>query len=209
MDSRNEKKAAIIRAAFDVLMSRGVQALSFEAVAQSAGLSRQLIRYYFEDSEALMIALCDYLAELYRSALVSGVAKIEEKNRLDFFFDFYFDLLSDDSKPRDDQAYDAVFAWAAGSDQVRSNLCLQYGLLGQVVAHEIALKWPALSPEQCGELSYLFVCLMYGHWKMVATLGYSSEHKYITRRALDRLIASYVQSSHNTLRPVKPWALES
>ena len=208
MDAQNEKKAAIIQAAFDVLMSRGVQALSFETAAQSAGLSRQLIRYYFKDSDALMVALCDHLAELYRSALVNGVAKIKEKSRLDFFFDFYFDLLSDDRKPRDDQAYDAVFAWAAGSDQVRSNLSLQYGLLGQVVAHEIALKWPDLSPEQCGELSYLFVCLMYGHWKMVATLGYAEEHKYITRRALDRLIDSYIQKSHDTLKPIKPWALE-
>ncbi|MEM7443190.1 MAG: TetR/AcrR family transcriptional regulator [Pseudomonadota bacterium] len=208
MDSQNEKKAAIVRAAFDVLMSGGVQALSFESVAQSAGLSRQLVRYYFEDSEALMVALCDYLAELYRSALIGGVAKIEEKNRLDFFFDFYFDLLSDDRKPRDDQAYDAVFSWAAGSDQIRSNLSLQYGLLGQVVSHEIALKWPELSPEQCGELSYLFVCLMYGHWKMVATLGYAEDHKYIARRALDRLIDSYLLNSNDTLKPVKPWALQ-
>jgi hypothetical protein len=32
---------------------------------------------------------------------------------------------------------------------------------------------------------------MYGHWKMVATLGLSPEHRRITRRSIDRIIASY------------------
>lgn len=105
MERPTDKKAVIVQAAFDVLMNGGVQALSFETVARSAGLSRQLVRYYFSDSEDLMITSCDHLADLYRNALVNGVAQIEDKNRLDF----YFDLLEAHRKPRDDQAYDAVY----------------------------------------------------------------------------------------------------
>jgi AcrR family transcriptional regulator len=206
MDSpRERKRAAIVQAAFDVLIAGGVQALSFEAIARAAGMSRQLIRHYFNDLETLMTALCDHLADLYRNALIGGVAEIEDKNRLDFFLDFYFDLSSDHRKPRDDQAYDAVFAWAAGSDKVRANLRQQYGLLGQVVAHEIALQHK-LGQEQCGELSYLFVCLMYGHWKMVATLGFAEEHKHITRQAMDRLIDSYAGQTREPVSEATPWA---
>lgn len=208
MEKPTDKKAIIVQAAFDVLMNGGIQALSFETVARSAGLSRQLVRYYFSDSEALMISLCDHLADLYRNALVNGVAQIEDRNRLDFFLDFYFDLLDAHRKPRDDQAYDAVYAWAAGSEPVRTNLRQQYGMLGQIVAHEIALQQPKLSQEACGELSYLFVCLMYGHWKMVATLGFAEEHKYITRQAMDRLIDSYASRSPESVKASKPWALK-
>ena len=34
---------------------------------------------------------------------------------------------------------------------------------------------------------------MYGHWKMVATLGFSPSHNSVTRAAVDRLIESYVE----------------
>jgi hypothetical protein len=38
---------------------------------------------------------------------------------------------------------------------------------------------------------------MYGHWKMVATLGFSEDYNRVTREAVDRLIASYVQNYHD------------
>lgn len=43
---------------------------------------------------------------------------------------------------------------------MRANLRQQYAMLGQIVAHEIALQQPKLSQEACGVLSYLFVCMM-------------------------------------------------
>lgn len=33
---------------------------------------------------------------------------------------------------------------------------------------------------------------MYGHWKMVASLGCSSGHNRIAREAMDRIISSYL-----------------
>lgn len=206
MESGNDKRQQIVQAAFSVAMTQGVQALRFDVIAGEAGLSRQLIRYYFDGNEALMVALCDHLADAYRQALISGAARIDDKKRLDFFFDFYFDLLEDQRKPRDDQAYDAVFAIATGSPAVRKNLQTQYGLLGQVLSHEIQISYPDLAPQDCLELSYLFVCLMYGHWKMVATLGYAEDHRYISRRAIDRLIHSYVQKSHPASGRIRPWS---
>lgn len=205
MEPHSQKKAQIVQAAFSVAMEQGVQNLRFEIIAKTAGLSRQLLRYYFEDQEALMIALCDHMADVYRQALIAGAAKAENTKRLDFFFDFYFDLLADQRKPRDDQAYDAMFAFAASSQPIRKNLQGQYGLVGHVLSHEIQISYPTLTAQDCLELSYLFVCLMYGHWKMVATLGYSEDHKFITRRAMDRLIHSYVSGTHAPLRELRPF----
>ncbi|WP_368184675.1 hypothetical protein [Aestuariibius sp. HNIBRBA575] len=47
-------------------------------------------------------------------ALVSGVDTLKGPKRLQFIFDFYFDLVDDVPKPRDDQSYDAAMAFAAG-----------------------------------------------------------------------------------------------
>ncbi|WP_422824717.1 TetR/AcrR family transcriptional regulator [Thalassococcus sp. BH17M4-6] len=208
MQASVERKDYIVRAAFAVLMRQGVRALDFKTVAKEAGLSRQLVRYYFADPDALSIALCDHLAGLYREALVSGAAQIDARDRLNFFLDFYFDLLGDAPKPRDDQAYDALFALAAGDPAVRQNLRTQYGLLGHVISHEMQVHRPELSVPDCQELSYLFVCLMYGHWKMVASLGYSEDHKHITRRAIDRLVQSYAAASGPAADACKAWSTD-
>lgn len=179
--------------------------LSYGEIAHEADVSRQLIRYYFSEPEDLMLALCDHLASLYRDGLVNGVLQVQPENRLQFFFDFYFDLLGDARKPRDDQVYDAMMSLAARHDTVRINLRGQYGLLGQVVAHEIHLKHPAIGREGADELSYLFVCLMYGHWEMVASLGLAEDHKQVTRQAMDRLIESYAGNAFTSAGKVKIW----
>lgn len=192
VELETDKKAALVEVAFEILQNGGLQALSFSTIAKTAGLSRQLVRYYFDDMEALMVALCDHLASAYRAAMIAGVVEREDSQRLEFFLDFYFDLVENPRKPRDDSAFDACLSFAAGSPAVRENLRSQYGLLGQVVSHEVQLQHPQMRSEHAMELSYLFVCLMYGHWKMVASLGYSEEHKVISRKAMSRLIASYV-----------------
>jgi len=209
MQKDDNRRRDIVKGAFSFLRKNGLPMLSYDLIARECGVSRQLIRYYFEDPEELMVALCDYLASLYRDALVNGIAQTPDKDRLEFFLDFYFDLVEGSPKPRDDQVYDAVMSLAAGHDCVRSSLRDQYNLLGQVVSQEIQLSYPELSRADAVELSFLFVCLMYGHWKMVASLGLSEDHKYITRRACDRLILSYTRNHLTRKKDAKTWATAS
>jgi len=185
------KSAKIVTGAFDVLLSEGLPQLSYDSVAKASGVTRQLVRYYFPQPEDLMLALCDHLADAYREVMINGVSQLEGKDRLDLFFDLYFDLLDGTPKPRDDQVYDALFSLSASSERIRSSLREQYTLLGHVVSHELRLQYPELPQPACAEISYLFVVIMYGHWKMVATLGLSESHRHVSRRAIDRLIASY------------------
>lgn len=77
---------------------------------------------------------------------------------------------------------------------MRGNLRGQYSLLGQVIAHEINAAHPRMPAAATEELAFTFVCLMYGHWKMVASLGFSERHNRVSRAAMDRLIRSYVDS---------------
>jgi len=201
-----DRKKDIIDAAFRVLMDQGLPTLSFDTIAEECGLSRQVVRYHFKDSDRLMMALLDHLAGLYRDTMIASVISAKGSERLSLFLDFYFDLIDGMPKPRDDQVYDALMALSAGSPQIRSTLRMQYTLLGQVLSHEFELEYPNLGYQKANELSFLFVNLMYGHWKMVASLGLHEDHKYVTRRAMDRLIDSYVHDRVEAAQSVQVWS---
>lgn len=203
-----KKKHQILAAATELLKDEGLQALSFEGVARRSGFSRQLVRYYYPDMENLVSDLCDHLAGTYRDALVSGIVELRDVERLDFFLDFFFDLASDHRMPDNLKAYDAMFAYAVGSDKVRSRMCDQYKTLGKVVSHELGIVHPHLDAQACEEVSFLFVSLMHAHWSFVASLGYAREHGRLARRAMDRLIASYVNDSAPTPAMHRAWARE-
>lgn len=203
--SKTDRKADIVRAAFDALMAGGLPMVSYDSIAAQGGMSRQLIRYHYGDTEDLMVDLCDHLAGVYREALISEVMKSEGRARLTTFFDFYFDLLENNRKPRDDQVYDALMALSAGSGRIKSTLRTQYSLLGQVLSHELQLEFPQLGSQGADELSYLFVCLMYGHWKMVASLGFAEDHRHMTRTAVERLLDSYLADS-DSVTSTKTWS---
>ena len=189
------RKPAIVRAAFDAIQESGLPMPSYDAIAQAGAISRQLIRHYFPDPEELMLAVCDMLAAAYRDRLMQGILIADSRERLSVFLDFYFGFLEGQglAKPADDKAYDAMLALAAGSERIRRNLHEQYSLLGHTIAHEIQISYPSLPQRACREVAYLFVSLMYGHWKMVASLGFSGEHNRIARDAMDRIIASYLE----------------
>ncbi len=194
LPDKNETKSRIVDAALTALQRKGLPVLSYDAVADEVGLTRQAVRYHFPDAESLMLAVCDRLAESYRSALVENASRLDGPRRLEMFLDFYFNLLDGARKPADDAAYDAMMSLATRSRSIRSNLREQYTTLGQVMCNEFRVSHPHLSAQAADELSYLFVCLMYGHWKMVATLGVSDDHNRLTRAAMDRLIRSYSQT---------------
>lgn len=188
------RKPEIVEAAYKAIRTHGLAIPPYDLIAREAGMSRQLIRHYFADPEQLMIAVCDRLASSYRNALAQGVIKFDTTQRLPTFLDFYFNFLAGQglAKPDDDQVYDAMFSLATASPGIRKNLHDQYSELMWVIGHEIQISNPTLPQRACREIAFLFASLMYGHWKMVATLGFSTDMNRVTREALDRIIASYL-----------------
>lgn len=205
-DQSQDKKTHILKATTKILNEKGVQGLSFESVAKEAGLSRQLLRYYFSDLDTLVSELCDYLANVYREMLVAGIVEVGQVERLRFFLDFLFDLAEDYRMPANLEAYDAMVAYAVGSEQVNERLCAQYKTLGQVIAQELAIAHPELDGPSCDELSFLFVSMMHAHWSFVASLGFSRQHSRVMRKAIDRLIASYIDETPPGPRMKSPWS---
>lgn len=192
IDTQTDKKKRILEAATKVLVEEGLPALSFETIAYRADLSRQLVRYYFANLDALMIALCDHMAQSYREALIEGIAKVQQPQRLDFFLDFFFGLADAVDMPPNIEAYDAMFAYAVGSEKLRESLRTHYQLLGHVVEHELAIAYPQITDAVAKELSFLFVSQMHAHWSFVGTLKYAPGHNELARQAFARLISSSI-----------------
>lgn len=207
-DAKAERRSQIVRGAFEALRKHGLPHMSYDLIAEHAGATRQLVRYHFPDPDSLMQDICNMMAELYRDALISTAGQLSGPARVDAFLDFYFDLLDGKSKPRDDQVYDAMFSLATGSPPLREALAGQYALVGQVLSHEFAVQYPDLDQQSAEELSYLFVALMYGHWKMVASLGYAETHNRVTRAAMDRLIRSYCGENSALAENCRVWQRE-
>ncbi|MEO0910889.1 MAG: TetR/AcrR family transcriptional regulator, partial [Pseudomonadota bacterium] len=107
------------------------------------------------------------------------------------------------------EAYDGLFAYAVGSEKLREHLRNKYKTLAQVINHELAIAHPELESHACEELSFLVVSMMHAHWSYVATLGFSSQHNVVVRKAVDRLIESYVKDSPTVPLMDKPWSQES
>lgn len=193
--SSDDRRSEIVSAMFETIKKSGVNLPSFEQISRSGGTTRQLIRHYYSDVEEVALELCNKLTAEYRDRLMKAILDSDQKNRLPVFLDFYFDFLAEKeiSKPRDDEVYDALFAYASGSKKVRKNLHDQYALLQMTLAHEIQLAYPTLPQERCNELGFMIVTTMYGHWKMVASLGFSEEYNKVSRGSLDHLISSYVE----------------
>lgn len=187
------RRPEIVQALYRAIERDGISLPSYDQVAREGEMSRQLIRHYFANSDDMAVALCDALAATYRDCLMKGIIAADDSRRLSVFLDFYFNFLADKGlpKPADDVVYDAMFALASTKPDVKKNLHDQYTLLQMTLAHEIQISFPELHQSGCRELGYLIVIIMYGHWKMVASLGFSEEYNRVSRGALDRLIASY------------------
>ncbi|MEP4194450.1 MAG: hypothetical protein ABJL99_02325 [Aliishimia sp.] len=77
------------------------------------------------------------------------------------------------------------------------------------MVHELSIAHPDLERTACEEISFLFVSMMHSHWSFVASLGYARDHNRLTRKAIDRLIASYVADPKFEPTIERSWAKET
>lgn len=141
-----------------------------------------------------MLGLVEALQNVYRDCLVQAAIAAVDSRRLQVFIDFLFDFMRDRGlpKPEDDNVFDAIFSYANTHKPVQEKLRAGYELVQMTMAHEVQVSHPELPQSGCRELGYLIVSNMYGHWKMVATVGFSEDYSRVARDAVNRLIDSYV-----------------
>lgn len=72
-----ETRAHILQAASRVILAEGVDALTLEAVARAAGVSKGGLLYHFPSKEALIVGMVDQLCDAFDEALEREIAREE------------------------------------------------------------------------------------------------------------------------------------
>lgn len=71
--AKHQKRDMLLRAAADIVNEQGVSALTLDAVAQRAEVSKGGLLYHFNNKQALIQGLVDHANELYRENVRSYV----------------------------------------------------------------------------------------------------------------------------------------
>ena len=69
LKSRSTTREALLRAASQVLIDKGVEALTLDAVAQQAGVSKGGLLYHFPNKDALMTGMVEQLIQDFEAVL--------------------------------------------------------------------------------------------------------------------------------------------
>ena len=188
------RRPEIIAALQKAILVDGISLPSYDQIAKHGEMSRQLIRHYFPNEEEMVLGLVEALQNVYRDCLVQTAIAAVDSRRLQLFIDFLFDFMRDLGlpKPEDDNVFDAIFSYANTHKPVQKKLRAGYELVQMTMAHEIQVSHPELPQSGCRDLGYLIVSHMYGHWKMVRTVGFSEDYSRVARDAVNRLIDSYL-----------------
>jgi AcrR family transcriptional regulator len=67
--SRSDTREALLRAASQVVIDKGVEALTLDAVAQQAGVSKGGLLYHFPNKDALMGGMVEHLIQDFETVL--------------------------------------------------------------------------------------------------------------------------------------------
>lgn len=199
MNLSNDKHrpSEIVRAATQVFVKHGLTPLSYELIANEAGTSQQTIRRYYPDPQDLALDLCHQLSVWFDEDLQKSLRPMRKAERLEQLLNFYLDLPSRLIQPnrRDDQIINALVALSAKSEDIQEELRMHYLSMQERIAKAIKGAHADIKPKQCSVLGFQIVCLIYGHWKMVSSLGFPADRNRVTRAAIDRLIAAQAASA--------------
>lgn len=186
-------KSDIIRAATQIFVKHGLSHLPYELIASEAGTSKEAIRSFYPDPEDLAMDLCGRISAWFDEGLEKEFKKLPKAEQFTSLMNFYLGLPSKLSKSKrdDDQVINALMALASKSEDIQTELRDYYTTMQNRIAYSIKRSFSDLKPKQRDELAFQIVCLIYGHWRMVASLNFSEQYNQVARACVDRLISTH------------------
>ncbi len=186
----DKRRPEIVEAAIRSISKNGLPAPSYDKIAEEAGISRQLIRHYFPNPEAMMVELCSGRPDVYRAWFNELCRSVPPRDHFKTLLDVYFTQMDVDpaGKRGKTALFDAMMCLAINSETIRTNLRDQFSEYQELIANVIATSFPALSAETCRELGFLILGLVFGHSRMVAMLGFSTDYNQVVKQAIEDMV---------------------
>lgn len=166
--SEQERREAILEAAFSVASKERLDAVTTRRVAEVAGVSAGLVSFHFESKDKLLLALCALVIDEVQSALTAPPSEVEKCARAQLVR-FLFERVSNFEKPRVRERIELFFDFWVMSTRapaIRRQLehalaAVKLGLapIAQRVIDEDPARFAGLEPSK---LSATIVALLHG-----------------------------------------------
>jgi AcrR family transcriptional regulator len=190
----NFRREEILSATYTALKKYGLASISYDLIAEQAQTSRQLVRHYYPDAEALMVDVVASFTEQYQSLVMDNVVSGNATQRLSTLMDFFLGSATEQNSPTASSS-DSLFALAVTSHRVRDALHTTHQVLADTFATELLFSYPMLDLKTRTEIGFLFVVLQTGHWRLLSSLGFSQHYASEARLAMEEIIDSYLKEA--------------
>lgn len=181
-----ERIAEILRAARSVVAAEGFSATTLSRVATAAGVQRTLVLHYFGNRDGLMRAFITDAVAAYGDAMLRLGADEPIERRVASMFE------PGAYESRDDLVvWCELVALAARESVVRERLRELWSerwLPG--LEQQLAVAFPAASPDQVATTAYALACLFEAHWAFHLQGVDSPERTDQAQRAARTLLAA-------------------
>lgn len=152
-----ERRAQILAAVEECIVTHGLAGVTYQRVAQRAGVQPTLIPHYFGDKTALLAAAVDNTLETVTAMAEAWVNGTTGAARVERLLDFVFG----GAIARSNVGILADQLMAAGhvDERVGDRVRAMYRTLHEIGADALADAYPEASRQQCDDVAYGLTCL--------------------------------------------------
>lgn len=158
------RKKEILENFHAVLAEEGLEGASIAKVAARMGINPSLIIHYFSSKEEMVVALVDFILDMYEEAFLPWLREIEDpEERLAAAFDAIFG--ADWAKLVDSGVFYACYSLSFRNPMVKERFRKMYSRLREILTEEIAalMEKGLIAEGDPGRLANLAISLLEGY----------------------------------------------
>jgi AcrR family transcriptional regulator len=180
------RRPQILQAFEACLIRYGLEGTTLDRVAEEAGMTRGLVRYYLGNRDEVLRALGVHIRDRYSVWLQELVAADRSKDRLSSVLDAL--LLG--HVPRDLYLVsDALFSVAVRDPELAAVLRETYMEFERTIDTELAAALPDADPRARRQVALAILCLAFATPDLRA-MGFPADRQTAARSTADRLVES-------------------
>lgn len=163
-DKAQTRKKEILENFYAVLAAEGLEGASIAKIAARMGIHPSLVIHYFSTKEEMIVALVDYMLDMYEETFLPTLEGIEDaEKRLEATIDAIFGV--DWARLVDSGVFYACYSLSFRNRRVKESFRKMYSRLGELLQGEIGdlMDKGIIVKADPGKLADLIISLLEGY----------------------------------------------
>jgi len=163
-DKAQTRKKEILESFYAVLAEEGLEGASIAKIAARMGINPSLVIHYFSTKEEMIVALVDFILDMYEETFLPSLERIEDpERRLEATIDAIFGL--DWARLVDNSVFYACYSLSFRNGRVKESFQRMYSRLREVLVDEIEdlMEKGVILRADPGKLGDLIISLLEGY----------------------------------------------